>query len=251
MNKILRNIGLADYHYNLIEESDFIAVGVSGGKDSCLLLLALDAYRRKSFKKFKLVGIHLEMGFPGMDFTQLDAYFLALGIEFIHVPTKIYEVLQKEGKSDGTLKCSLCSKFKKALVIKAAKARGCTKVAFAHHAEDALETLFMNMIHGGKMTTFTPKMELSESKVTFIRPFVYVHEDEIRSEVTRQKIPFVISTCPMDGHTQRQALKDTINELYTRFPAARKNLLTSLSNSNDDSLWKKENGIKIKDSSDH
>jgi tRNA 2-thiocytidine biosynthesis protein TtcA len=242
MNKILRSIGLADYHYNLIEENDLIAVGVSGGKDSCLLLLALDEYRKKSFKNFKVIGIHLEMGFPDMDFTLLDQYFAGKGIQLIHVPTKIYEVLKKEAKEDGSLKCSLCSKFKKALVIKEARRLGCAKVAFAHHAEDAVETMFINMIHGGKIATFTPKMVLTRSDITFIRPLVYVHEDEIRNEVKIRQIPFVTSTCPMDGHTQRQELKGLVREMYTRFPSAKKNLLTSLSNSDEASLWKKENG---------
>ncbi|MGB7594634.1 MAG: tRNA 2-thiocytidine biosynthesis TtcA family protein [Erysipelotrichaceae bacterium] len=242
MNKILRSVGLADYHYNLIEENDIVAVGVSGGKDSCLLLLALDEYRKKSFKHFNVIGIHLEMGFPGMDFTTLNQYFADRDIELIHVPTKIYAVLQKEAKEDGSLKCSLCSKFKKALVIKEAKKHGCTKVAFAHHAEDAVETLFMNMIHGAKIATFTPKMYLTQSEVTFIRPLVYVHEDAIRNEVKMQRIPFVTSTCPMDGHTQRQELKGLIEQLYTQFPNAKKNLLTSLSNTDKMALWVKENG---------
>jgi tRNA(Ile)-lysidine synthase TilS/MesJ len=172
----------------------------------------------------------------------LDKYFADKGIELIHVPTKIYEVLQKEAKDDGSLKCSLCSKFKKALVIKEAKKHGCQKVAFAHHAEDAVETLFMNMIHGAKIATFTPKMYLTKSAVTFIRPLVYVHEDAIRNEVKIQQIPFVTSTCPMDGHTQRKELKGLITQLYIQFPNAKKNLLTSLSNSDKASLWEKENG---------
>jgi len=242
MNKILRSIGLADYHYNLVDENDIVAVGISGGKDSCLLLLALDEYRKKSFKNFKVIGIHLEMGFPGMDFSALDKYFAEKGIELIHVPTKIYDVLQKEAKADGSLKCSLCSKFKKALVIKEAKKHGCRKVAFAHHAEDALETLFMNMIHGAKIATFTPKMMLSRCEITFIRPLVYVHEDAIRNEVKIQQIPYVTSACPMDGHTQRQELKTLIKQLYDQFPNAKKNLLSALSNTEKVSLWVKENG---------
>ncbi len=237
MNKILSNIGLADYHYELIEDGDTVAVGVSGGKDSSLLLLALDEYRKKSFKHFNIIGIHLEMGFPDMDFSALNAYFAHKGIELVHVPTKIYEVLQKEAKEDGTLKCSLCSKFKKALVIKEAKKRGCYRIAFAHHAEDALETMFMNMIHGAKISTFQPKMHLSQSNVSFIRPFVYVHEDEIKNEALRQKIPFVTSTCPMDGHTQRQEIKELVQGIYKKFPAAKKNLVTSLHNSDPLVLW--------------
>lgn len=244
MKKIVSNIGLADYHYDLIQENDKIAVGVSGGKDSCLLLLALDEYRKKSFKNFEVIGIHLEMGFEGMDFGLLDDYFQSKHIRLYHVPTKIYATLQKEAKEDGTLKCSLCSKFKKALVINEAKRLGCTKVAFAHHAEDALETLMMNAIHGGKLATFLPKMHLSDSDMTFIRPLVYVHEDEIKHEVMIQKIPFVPSTCPMDGYTQRKESKDLLLEIYRKFPSARKNLITSLHNEKQTQLWFHENVSK-------
>jgi tRNA 2-thiocytidine biosynthesis protein TtcA len=241
MKKILRNIGLADYHYNLIEEGDIVAVGVSGGKDSCLLLLALDEYRKKSFKNFEIIGIHLEMGFEGMDFSGLNQYMDAQTIKLVHVETKIFETLKKEAKEDGSLKCSLCSKFKKALVIREAKKLGCTKVAFAHHAEDALETLFLNAIHGGKLSTFLPKMHMSQSDMTFIRPFVYVHEDEIRNEVKRLNLPFVQSTCPMDGHTQRMESKRLVLDIYDRFPAAKKNLINALHNDEQLKFWVHEN----------
>lgn len=241
MKKIVRNIGLADYHYDLIEDGDVVAVGVSGGKDSCLLLLALEEYRKKSFKTFSILGVHLEMGFEGMDFTELDQYMENHKIRLVHVATKVYETLKKEAKEDGSLKCSLCSKFKKALVIREARKLGCTKVAFAHHAEDALETLLMNAIHGGKLSTFLPKMHMSQSDMTFIRPFVYVHEDEIRNEVKRLGIPFVPSTCPMDGHTQRQESKRLVLEIYDRFPSAKKNLINALHNDERMQFWVHEN----------
>ncbi len=241
MKKIIGCIRKADNDYNLIQENDRIAVGVSGGKDSMLLLLALHYYQKSCIqnhvKNFEVVGIHVEMGFGNMDFTPVEEYCEKLGIEFHHYASQIYEILKIQANDDGSLKCSLCSKFKKATVITAAKEHNCNRVAFAHHADDAIETLFMNAIYGGRLATFKPHMFLTNTEMDFIRPFVYAFESDIKAAVEQSQIPIVKSTCPMDGYTKRQDTKDLLNDLYKKYPMAKENFLLMLHNEKQLDLW--------------
>ena len=171
MKKVLGCIRKADQDFDLIADNDRICVGVSGGKDSVLLLYALSLYQRFADVSFEVIGVHIEMGFPDMDFSEMDAFFKEKGITCYHEPSQIYEILKLNQKND-VIQCSLCSKFKKAAVIEASKKYHCTKVAFAHHVDDAIETLFMNMIYGGKINTFAPKMYMDRTDTRFIRPLI-------------------------------------------------------------------------------
>ena len=185
MKKILGCIKKADYEYELIQEGDKIAVGISGGKDSVLLLYALSLYQRFARKNFEILGIHINMGFPNMDMSEIDKFYKELNIPYITVDNDIYSILRQHQDENGKLPCSICSKIKKAVVIESAIKFGCNKVAFAHHADDAIETLAMNMIFGGRIATFKPKMYLDRSKMTFIRPFVYARESLINKSANK------------------------------------------------------------------
>ena len=238
MKKVLGCIRKADQEFDMIQDNDKICVGVSGGKDSVLLLYCLSLYKKFADVKFDVVGVHIEMGFPNMDFSEVDAFCKKNEIELYHEPSDVYEILKLNKTDDGRLQCSLCSKFKKALVIDGAKKYGCNKVAFAHHGDDAVETLFMNMVYGGKIATFTPKMYLSRTDMNFIRPLVYAYESDIVTAVKEANIPIVESTCPADKHTKREEFKQ-LNDLYKKYPQAKNNLLTSLTNEKNTMLWKK------------
>lgn len=242
MNKIIGAIRKADLDFGLIENNDRICVGVSGGKDSMLLLYALSVYRKAaSFyenKNFDVIGIHLEMGFDNMDFTEVRQFCKEHEIQYIDYPTKLYEILQLHPKK-GKIQCSLCSTLKKGAIVKAAKEYNCNKTAFAHHADDAIETLFMNMMYGGRINTFTPQMFLTNQEMQFIRPLVYCFEDMIKSTVVQENIPVVKSTCPNDGFTKRQEVKELLQSIYKSYPRAKQNFLTSLSNQEQICLWTK------------
>ncbi len=238
---LLSKIKRADRDYGLIDENDVIAVGISGGKDSTLLLYALDAYRKISPKTFRVIGIHLNLNFGEDDFSVISSFFVEHRIPLYTVNTDVAQRLESHKTQDGRVPCSLCSRFKKAAVIAEAKRHGATKVAFAHHADDAVETLLLNLIYGGKVNTFEPKMLLSESKMTFIRPFIYIHESEIIANVQELRLPVIRSGCPMDGHTQRQSMKQLLTQLYEDYPQSKGNLLKALHNPSQLKLWDPEN----------
>jgi tRNA 2-thiocytidine biosynthesis protein TtcA len=238
MKTLIKKIALADKDYGMIMDNDVIAVGLSGGKDSTLLLFALEHYRIKSRKNFKILGIHLNLGFKGEDYLPVKNFFDDFNIENHIFETQVAEILELN-KKDDKIQCSLCSKFKKGIVIQKAVELGCNKVAFAHHADDAIETLFLNAIYGGKLSTFDPEMYMSESKINFIRPFVYVKESEIIANAEINNLPIKKSGCPNDGYTRRQEMKNLLNQLYIDYPTAHDNFIKMLHNSDQTKLWTK------------
>ncbi|MEG0313805.1 MAG: ATP-binding protein [Erysipelotrichaceae bacterium] len=244
MRKILTNLKKADQDFNLISSNDYICVGISGGKDSMVLLDALTTYQRYSPHPFKLVAIHVNLGFNSNDslLKPIEDYCNRIAIPFINYKSEIYEILKLHTNDDGTLKCSLCSQLKKACIIEAAKKEGCNCVAFAHHGDDAVETLMMNAINGGRIATFAPKMYLDRSDIKFIRPLVYCSEQQIITAQTNSDniIPSIASGCPNDGNTQRTAIKTLLNNLYEQYPMAQTNFINMLSNIEQLKLWKKD-----------
>lgn len=240
LQDILRKIKKADEDYGMIADGDCIAVGVSGGKDSMVLLSALHMYSKYPDKHFRVVGIHINLGFPDMCFDEVQRFCEQNGITFHSEPSKVYEILQRNLDRHGRIRCSLCSKFKKALVIAAAKQYGCNKTAFAHHGDDAVETLFLNAIYGGRLATFKPQMFLTETQMMFIRPLIYCFEEEILHAQQLNQIPFVKSTCPNDGDTKRTEIKHMLAELYRKYPSAKGNFLYMLSNQKQVDLWQKK-----------
>lgn len=238
--KILTNLKKAVFDYQLIQENDKICIGVSGGKDSMALAYSLAQFKKYAPFKFDIICINLKLGFPDMDFSEVKAFFIKNEIEFYQQDTSVSEILYNNLTKDGKVQCSICSKLKKALIIDAAKKYNCNKVSFAHHGDDAIETLFLNSIYGGRLATFNPKMYLDRTDTTFIRPFVYVRENDIINYIKSEKIPLVKSTCPNDGFTKRQDIKDMLATLYQQFPQAYKNYLSMLHNQEQLDLWTKE-----------
>ena len=240
IKKILACIRKADEMFNLIEDKDKIAVGISGGKDSSLLLYALHLYQylyQNTYNKsFELIGIHINLGFGEEDISPLKEFFEKENIKVYYEDSKIKDILELNKKNE-KIQCSLCSQLKKGAVIKSAKDKGFDKIAFAHHVDDALETLLMNLIYGARFATFDPKMFLTDSQTTFIRPFALTQEAEIKKTAKQLNIPIIKSGCPNDGYTKRQDMKIMLNNLYKEYPAAKKNLITALTNKEQLNLY--------------
>jgi len=235
---VLAAIRRADEQFNLIDKGDRIVIGVSGGKDSLVLTYALSLYAKFAQKEFTLQPVILDLGFPGFDATELKAYIESLGLTLmVHDSKMVYPILKaNQGEADH-LPCSICSRMKKAAINKVANELGFNKVAFAHHADDAIETLFMNEIYGGRMATFAPKMTLERANIVFIRPLVMLRESDIIACAKELKLPVKPSACPADKHTTRQETKDWLHALYKQHPFAKENLLTMMTNYEKQALW--------------
>ena len=196
--------------YGMIEEGDRIAVGVSGGKDSLALLAVLKGLQKFYPKKFEVVAIHLQMGFPGGDSGNIRELCEALDVELTEVPTEIYEVVFNVRKEKNP--CSLCANMRRGTLYSTAKAMGCGKIALGHHFDDAVETLVMNLFREGRFGCFSPVTYLDRTDVTMIRPLLYVTEGELKRFVAAAGIRPSPKLCPADGNTVREETKQFLAE---------------------------------------
>lgn len=246
--KILACIRKADIDFSLIEDGDRIALGLSGGKDSMVLMHALKIYQKFPHKKFEFFPIFLDLGFEGNDPTSLKEYCKKNDI-FLHVEDvkDVYKILNAHRSRKNLLPCSICSRMKKAAINRVAHSLNCNKVAFAHHGDDAIETLLMNELYGGRVATFSPKMYLSNTELTFIRPLIYARESDITSLVKKENIPTFKNQCGNDKNTQREAIKKMTSDIYSQYDQAKDNFLYMLNNEEGFDLWfnKEEHQLDI------
>ena len=205
---------IEDYH--MIEEGDAIAVGVSGGKDSLILLHAMANLRRYYPKKFTLHAVTISMGFEGVDYAPVAELCRQLEIPYIIKETQLAQLIFQERKEKNP--CSLCSQMRRGALNDTVKELGCTKLALGHHFDDAVETFVMSLVYEGRIACFEPVTFMSRSEVTQIRPMLYVGEKAVESFSKRMELPVVHNTCPADKNTKRQEVKDLLAVLQKQYP---------------------------------
>lgn len=216
MQQLLGRVRRCIEDYRMIEAGDRIAVGVSGGKDSLVTLLALARLRRFLPTPFTLEAITLEMGMPEMDYTPVAQLCEELDVPYTRISVPVYEILFEERKEKNP--CSLCAKLRRGSLNTALTERGISKIALGHHYDDAVETLMMNLLFEGRIGCFQPVTFLDRTGVTQIRPLLYCHEDEIQRIANREKLPIVHNTCPVDGHSRRQEVKELLASMEKTYP---------------------------------
>ena len=238
---VLACIRKADQMYNLINHGDKIMIGLSGGKDSVVLTYALSLYQKFSHTDFVIQPVMLDLGFPGFNPYEMNKFCESLGLKLLVVDnTEVYRILQIQQKDKEHLPCSICSRMKKASMNKVANELGFNKVSFAHHADDAIETYMMNSLFGGRVASFAPKMHLERADITFIRPLINVRENDIIKLVKEENLPVLASGCPANMHTRREDMKNLLKDIYKKWPVAKDNLLTMMSNYEKEDIWGKE-----------
>ena len=216
MQQLLGRVRRCIEDYRMIEAGDRIAVGVSGGKDSLVTLLVLARLRRFLPTSFTLEAITLEMGMPEMDYTPVAQLCEELEVPYTRINVPVYEILFEERKEKNP--CSLCAKLRRGSLNTALTERGISKIALGHHYDDAVETLMMNLLFEGRIGCFQPVTFLDRTGVTQIRPLLYCHEDEIQRIANREKLPIVHNTCPIDGHSRRQEVKELLASMEKTYP---------------------------------
>ena len=197
--------------YQMIDDGDSVAVGVSGGKDSVALLRALAALREFLPERFELHAITLDMGFAGADFSPIDELCRELSVPYHIIKTQIAEIIFEVRHEANP--CALCAKMRRGALHDETKAIGCNKLALGHHHDDVVETFMLNLLHGGRLGTFQPVTYLSRKDITMIRPFIYAEEHEIRHFVEEYSLPVIKSPCPEDGATEREEMKRLLSSL--------------------------------------
>ncbi len=211
LKRMLSFVRRAVDDYNMIEEGDKIAVGVSGGKDSLALLLALAEMRRFYPKHYELYAITVDMGFPGQDFSEIEEFCRRCNVKYKIVKTEIAKIIFDVRREPNP--CSLCAKMRRGSLHLAATELGCNKVALGHHFDDTVETFMMNLFFEGRLGCYSPKTYLSNRKINLIRPMIYATEKDVRYFARQAKLPVSESLCPEDKATERENMKNLLTEL--------------------------------------
>lgn len=235
MKEIMQGLTNACKLYDLIEEGDKICVGLSGGKDSLVLLQALKNLQRKIKVHFDICAITVDLSNGKQNWAKIINFCKDLDIEHKVVKTDIFEVVFDIRKEKNP--CSLCAKMRKGVLYGAAKQMGCNKVAFAHHADDLIETLFMSMLYEGRLSTFHPKVYLSRSDITLIRPFILVLEQHIINQSFN--LPIQKNPCPMDKTSKRSETKKIVENMAQIAPFGKERLLSSITETSRYNLFDK------------
>lgn len=217
MRRVLSQVRAAVDDYKMISQGDKIAVGVSGGKDSLLLLRALYDLKRFYPQEFQIVAITVDMRFnkEDGDFSAIQKMCDELGIEYVIKPTDLYEIIFEVRKEENP--CALCARMRRGILHDTAKELGCNKIALGHHLDDAAETFVMNLLLESRVGCFAPVTYLSRKDITMIRPLVYVREREATAAAERLSLPVVESGCPANEQTKREDVKLLLQDLSKQY----------------------------------
>jgi len=235
MKLVLGCIRRADQDFGMIADGDRVAVGVSGGKDSLLLLAALSVYRRFGHKRFSMEAFTLNMGFPSFNASAIFDLCKNINVPYTVLDTDIADILFVRRKDKNP--CAVCAKLRRGMLNSLAVGRGCNKLALAHHREDALETFMLSLIYEGRLHTFHPVTYLSRSRLTVIRPLIYLPESHSARMAKELDLPVMHNPCPANGHTKRQEMKELLAALSKTYPQLKSRMLHALQNKGQYGLW--------------
>ena len=212
--------------YDMIHAGDTVAVGVSGGKDSLSLLYGLSELRRYYPKPFSLHAITLDMGLSGMDFSGVADFCRDLAVPFTLRHTDIGPVIFEARQEKNP--CALCAKMRRGALHDTMAELGINKIALGHHFDDAVETFLLSLLYEGRISCFEPLTYLDRTGITQIRPMLYAGEGTVAALARRYALPVVENTCPMDGKSKRQEVKELLRELGKTYPDLRSKIFTAM-----------------------
>lgn len=226
LQRLLSLIRQAAEQYQMIEEGDHIAVGISGGKDSLTLLYGLHYLQRFYPKHFTLSAITVDLGLGNMDLDPIHRLCAEFAVPYHVIPTDIGKVLFEIRKE--STPCSLCAKMRKGALNNQALELGCNKIAYAHHRDDLIETAMLSLIYEGRFYAFSPRTHLDRTGLSVIRPMLYVSEADVKGFRNRYDLPVCKNPCPMDGHTKREYVKNLISSLEHENPGVKDRLFRAV-----------------------
>ncbi|MDH8677604.1 ATP-binding protein [Fusibacter bizertensis] len=236
MNNILGSMRKTIQEQEMIQPGDRIAVGLSGGKDSMALLHELSRFQKFSPIPFELEAITIDMGFNNFDLDAAKVFCNQLAVPYRIEKTDIAKIVFEIREEKNP--CALCANMRRGALSKVMNDRNLNVLALGHHADDALSTLFLNMLYAGKLNSLEYSSYLSRTAITVIRPFLDTAEADIIGFIKSNCIPVLKSPCPMDRHTKREDMSQLLKTIYKDNPHSRKNLLTAMRNENQCNLFK-------------
>ncbi len=232
MEKVMSVVRAAVQKYDMIEEGDSIAVGVSGGKDSLFLLAALHSLSRYYPKKFTLKAITIDPCFNNQeaDYSKISEMCRRLRIPYYIKRTELGRIIFENRKESNP--CSLCARMRRGMLHDLCLELSCNKIALGHHGDDAVETFLMNLCYGGNIGCFSPVTYLSRKDITMIRPLIFCEDKEVRRIANKLSLPVLKSNCPVDGSTKRAEMTDLIKTLEGEFKDLKTKIMGAIERGN-------------------
>jgi len=228
--KLNHNVGKAIADYSMINDGDKIMVCLSGGADSFTMLDILMHMKRVAPINFDIIAVNLDQKQPGFPEEILPNYLNNLDIEYKIVEKDTYSIV-KEKIPEGSTTCGLCSRLRRGILYNTAEELGANKIALGHHADDIVETLFLNMFYGGRMKSMPPKLISDDKRNIVIRPLAYCRETDIKKYSEYLEFPIIpCNLCGSQDNLQRQAVKKMLNDWDKETPGRVDNIFRSIRN---------------------
>jgi tRNA(Ile)-lysidine synthase TilS/MesJ len=231
--KISRKVGKTLQEYNMIKDGDRLLVGLSGGKDSLILLEALADRRRHLPFDFGLYAVHVSAVNIGY---KIDTSYLQKFCSELEVPLYLEEIEVDLDVDPKKSPCFICSWNRRKRIFEMTWELDCNKVALGHHKDDAIETVLMNMIYHGSISSLPQTLSMFDGRILLIRPLLQIPEKELSYYATLRNFREQEKSCPYDGTTKREEIRELIRQLDKLSRNARRNLFNAMDNIYEDYL---------------
>lgn len=216
--------------FDMIHDGDRIVVALSGGKDSHALLYLLTSLQKRAPVRFSIAVVHVDQGFPGHDPSPLVSYVRQMGLELQVVVDRTYEAVTSK-QPDKKPNCSMCARFRRAILYRVCDQLDGTKLALGHHRDDAVTTLMLNLVYAGQLKSMPPKLLADDKKHVVIRPLIYCSEDDIRALSVQLRFPIVPSICcDRMPDQRRKVISNMLASFEKLHPGVRESMLAALAN---------------------
>ncbi len=232
--EVRKLVGKAIHHYGLIADGDRIAVAVSGGKDSLLLLWLLREKQRRAPIRFDLMAVHVDLGFEPGTAEPLESFFQEEGFPYRILQTDYGPVAHRPENRENP--CFLCARRRRAALFREARDLGCSKLALAHNQDDFIETFFINILYGAQTAAMVPRQSFFGGALTVIRPLALVDSEKVGRMARRLRLPVVNNPCPSADRNARTEIRDFLFGLYRKNRKIRGNIFHAMSHVNTDYL---------------